>query len=103
MVLNIIDGDPSHDKVSIGNFFNTFFTTVAETLAQNLPVPPNKFPNNTQTFPNHYTNKGILPNRFTLATVSTENILHNTNWDLIYSKTALTVSTDIPGINKIKN
>ncbi len=71
MVLNI-NGDPSHDKVRIGNYFNTFFTTVAETLARNLPVPPSKFTTDTSTFQNYYPNKGILPNRFTLATVSTD-------------------------------
>ncbi len=71
MVLNI-DRDQSHDKVRIANYFNTFFATVAEALARNLPVPPNKFSTDTPTFQNYYTNKGILPNRFTLATVSTE-------------------------------
>ncbi len=71
MVLNI-DGDPSHDKVRIANYFDTFFTTVAETLARNLPVLPNKFTTDTRTFQNYYTNKGILPKRFTLATVSTD-------------------------------
>ncbi len=69
MVLNI-DGDPSHDKVRIANYFNAFFTIIAETLAQNLPVPANKFSTDTPTFQNCYTNKGILPNIFTLATVS---------------------------------
>ncbi len=67
-----IDGDPSHDKVRIANYFNTFFTTVAETLARNLPVSPNKFTTGTPTSQNYYTNKGILPNRFTPATVSTD-------------------------------
>ncbi len=54
MVLNIY-GDPSHDKVRIANYFNTFFTTVAETLARNLPMPPNKFSTDTPTFQNYYT------------------------------------------------
>ncbi len=71
MVLNI-DGDPSHYKVKIANYFNTFCTTVAETLARNLPVPLNKFPTDTPIFQNYYTNKGILPSRFTLETVSTD-------------------------------
>ncbi len=70
MVLNI-DGDPSHDKVRVANYFNKFFTTVAETLARNLPMQPNKFSTDTPTFQNYYTNKGIFPNRFTLTTVST--------------------------------
>ncbi len=70
MVLNI-DRDPSHDKVRIANYFNILLTTVAETLARNLPVPPNKFSTDTPTFQNYCTNKGILPNRFTLTKVST--------------------------------
>ncbi len=35
-------------------------------------MPPKKFSTDTPTFQNYYTNKGILPNRFTLATVSTD-------------------------------
>ncbi len=70
MVFNI-DGDPSHDKVRIANYFNTFLTKVAEKLARNLPMPPNKFSTDTPTFQNYYTNKGLFPSRFTLTTVPT--------------------------------
>ncbi len=69
MVLNI-DGEACHDKVKITNFFNSFFTTVAETLASKLPLPPNKYTTNTPTFQNYYQNNGILPNRFRLETFS---------------------------------
>ncbi len=70
MALNI-DGE-TYDKVKIANFFNSFFTTVAETLARKLPVPPNKYTTNTPTFQNYYKDNGIPPNRFRLATVSPE-------------------------------
>ncbi len=89
MVLDI-DADPSHDKIRIANYFNTFFTTVSETLARNLPVPPNKFTKDTPTFQNYYTNKGILPNRFTLATVSTDFTLR----ELIKLKTNKSTEPD---------
>ncbi len=70
VVINI-DGDPSHDKVRVANYFNTFLATVAETLARNLPVPPNKFTTDTPKFQN-YTKKGTFTKRYTLATVSTD-------------------------------
>ena len=69
MVLNI-DGETCHDKVKIANYFNSFFTTIAGTLAENLPLPPNKYTTDTTTFQNYYKNKGILPNSFTLTTIS---------------------------------
>ncbi len=69
MVLNI-DGETCHEKVKIANYFNSFFTTTAGTLAANLPLPPNKYTTDTTTFQNYYINKGILPNSFTLTTTS---------------------------------
>ncbi len=35
-------------------------------------MPPNKFSTDIPTFQNYYTNKGILPNRFTLVIVPTD-------------------------------
>ncbi len=59
MVLNI-DGETCHDKVKIANYFNSFFTTIAGTLAANLPLPPNKYTTDTTTFQDYYIYKGIL-------------------------------------------
>ncbi len=89
MVLNI-NGDPSHDKVRTANYFNTFFTTDAETLARNLPVPPNKLSTDRPTFQNYYTHKGILSNRFMLTTVSTNFTLR----ELTKLKTNKTIGPD---------
>ncbi len=69
MVLSI-EGEMCHDTAKLANFFNSFFTTVAETLASKLPLPPNKYTTNTQTFQNYYKNNSILPYIFRLATVS---------------------------------
>ncbi len=69
-MLLTIEGETFHNKIKIANFFNSFLTTVAETLASKLPLPPNKYTTIKPTFQNCYKNNGIFPNRFRLATVS---------------------------------
>ncbi len=53
-------------------------------------MPPNKFSTDTPTFQNYYINKGILPNRFTLTTVSTNFTL----WELTKLKTNKSTGPD---------
>ncbi len=48
----------------------SFFTTIAGTLTENLPLLPNKYTTNTTTFQMYYTNKDTLPNSFTMTTIS---------------------------------
>ena len=69
IILNI-NGETCHDTLSIANHFNTFFTTVAAQLAQNLPHPFNKYSTNTSTFREYYRNKGIVPNALRLQAVT---------------------------------
>ncbi len=67
-----IDGETCHDKHKVANYFNSFFTTVAATLASKLPPPTNKYTANTPTFQNFYKDNGIHPNKLKLQTISPE-------------------------------
>ncbi len=64
-----IHGETCHNKAKVANYLNSFFTTVAATLASELPSPTNKYTTNTPTFQN-YKDNGIHPSKLKLTTIS---------------------------------
>jgi len=58
--------------MAVATKFNTFFTTIASTLVNNLPSPIGYF--GKQHIINFYRNKGVTQDSFALSTVTVDNI-----------------------------
>ena len=67
-----IEGIVSFDKSAVATKFNTFFTTIATTLVNNLPAPIGNF--GKQDIINLYSNKGVIQDTFAMSTVEVDNI-----------------------------
>jgi len=67
-----IDGIVSFDKSAVATKFNTFFTTIASTLVNNLPTPIGNF--GKQHIIDFYRNKGVTQDTFALSTVEVEDV-----------------------------
>ena len=67
-----IEGIVSFDKSAVATKFNTFFTTIATTLVNNLPAPIGNF--GKQHIINFYSNKGVIQDTFAMSTVEVDNI-----------------------------
>lgn len=73
-VLNI-DGNNCYDSHKLADHFNKFYTSVASSLVDRLPSPPNIYNPNGNVCKQFYNDKGVQLDSFQLHTVSEEFIL----------------------------
>ena len=90
-----IDGKLSHDKVTISNKFNSYFTNVAATLVDKLPTGKDIFSADSESIHELYEKKGVSQDKFELSPVSEQfifnelrklNVSKSTGLDMIPAK-----------------
>ena len=70
-----ISGKKCFDKKMVSECFNSFFTSIASTLVNNLPQPARRFTPSSASFQQFYRDKGVRPDAFQLSPVSRRFVL----------------------------
>lgn len=70
-----IDGEICYDSLTVGNYVNEFFTTVAEKLTEKLPHPSGQFSTMSSTFKNYYSGKVNRSTPLTITNVDVSEVL----------------------------
>ena len=70
-----IDGELCYDTLSVCEYINKFFTTVASVLVSKLPTALNQFGTASSSFTQFYQDKGVSSGEFKIKPVDEDFIL----------------------------